>query len=114
MPLISLSTNLALEPAQELQLASQLSALVAKSLGKPEQWVMAHISSGQSMSFAASFDPCAYIECKSIGLKDGQIPPLAREVSQLLQQELQLDPSRVYIEFASAEPQRWGWNGGTF
>ena len=114
MPLITLSTNLALERSQEMGIARQLSVLVSAKIGKPEQWVMTHVHSQQSMTFAASDAPCAYLECKSIGLTDAQIPPLAAALCALLQNELQLDPARVYIEFSAAQPQHWGWNGGTF
>ena len=114
MPLISLSTNLTLERAQEMGIAKHLSVLTSAVIGKPEQWVMTHVNSQQSMIFAASDAPCAYLECKSIGLTDAQIPPLAAALCALLQHELQLDPARVYIEFSAAQPQHWGWNGSTF
>ncbi|MEW5837976.1 MAG: phenylpyruvate tautomerase MIF-related protein [Pseudomonadota bacterium] len=114
MPLLSLHTNLALEPEQESALAQQLSLLVSRLTHKPEQWVMVRVASAQTMHFASSDLPCAYLECKSIGLPDAQIPALAKEISALLHQGLQLDPARVYIEFASALPQHWGWNSGTF
>jgi len=42
------------------------------------------------------------------------MPPLAAALCALLQRELQLDPARIYIEFSAAQPQHWGWNGGTF
>jgi len=114
MPLISLSTNLTLDRAQEMGIAKHLSALASKIIGKPEPWVMTHVCSQQSMTFAATDTPCAYLECKSIGLTDAHIPLLTKALCALLQQELQLDPARVYIEFSAAQPQHWGWNGGTF
>ena len=114
MPLISLSTNLSLDCTQETGIAKRLSMLASEVIGKPEQWVMTRVSSQQSMTFAATDAPCAYLECKSIGLTDAQIPPLAAALCALLQHELQLDPARVYIEFSAAQPQHWGWNGSTF
>ena len=114
MPLISLYTNVKLDKAQEMLTARQLSTLASTQLGKPEQWVMVKVDAGQSMCFAGSDVPCAYLECKSIGLSDAQIPPLAAALSSLLQRQLHIDPARIYIEFASAKPQHWGWNGGTF
>ena len=114
MPLVSLRTNVSLEREQESAMAQQLSLLASRLTNKPEQWVMVHVASAQTMRFAASDLPCAYLECKSIGLSDAQIPLLAEGLSALLQQHLQLDPARIYIEFTSALPQHWGWNGGTF
>jgi len=114
VPLISLATNLVLDRAQEIDVAKHLSKLASEVIGKPEQWVMTLVNAQQSMSFAATNAPCAYLECKSIGLTDAQIPPLATALCALLQHELQLDPARVYIEFSAAQPQHWGWNGGTF
>lgn len=114
MPLITLSTNLVLERSQEIGIAKHLSVLASEVIGKPEQWVMTHVNSQQSMIFAATDAPCAYLECKSIGLTDAQMPPFAAALCALLQHQLQLDPARVYIEFSAAQPQHWGWNGGTF
>ena len=114
MPFISLHINLALTKPQESVLAQQLSSLGSKVLGKPEQWVMTLVASGANMSFAGNNQPCAYLECKSIGLNDAQIPELAGEISALLEREHKLDPARIYIEFSSAKAQHCGWNGGTF
>lgn len=114
MPFINLNTNIVLAAAQKKGLAHQLSSLASKYLDKPEQWVMCQVNTSLSMCFAGTDAPCAYLECKSIGLTEAQIPPLAEALCALLQQELQLDPARVYIEFSAAQPQHWGWNGGTF
>lgn len=114
MPLISLATNLVLDRTQEMGIAKRLSQLASEKIGKPEEWVMTRVSSQQSMTFAATDAPCTYLECKSIGLSDAQIPPLAAALCALLQRELHLDPARVYIEFNAAQPQHWGWNGSTF
>lgn len=114
MPLMSLHTNLVLTKPQENDIAQHLSSLGSKLLHKPEQWVMTLVVSGLSMSFAGNNQPCAYLECKSIGLDDAHIPDLAREISALLERELKLDPARMYIEFSSAKAQHWGWNSDTF
>ena len=114
MPLVSLHTNAELSKDQEITIARQLSTLASHQLGKPEQWVMIRVAAGQSMIHAGSEALCAYLECKSIGLNEAQIPALSKAISSLLQQQLHIDPARVYIEFASAQAQHWGWNGGTF
>ncbi|HES75764.1 MAG TPA: hypothetical protein ENO09_02010 [bacterium] len=114
MPLIHLNTNVVLDAAQEIEIAEHVSKLAAKLLRKPEQWVMAHVATRQSMIFAGSDMPCAFVECKSIGMRDPDIPLLADALCTLLHQHLQLDPARIYIEFTSAQAHQWGWNGGTF
>lgn len=114
MPLVQLFTNLPLPTEDEKALGLELSGLVAQALGKPEQWVMTRIASAQSMSFAGSHAPCAYLECKSIGLNDAQVRRLAAELPGHLHRQLGIDTARIYIEFGDAHADRWGWNGSTF
>jgi phenylpyruvate tautomerase PptA (4-oxalocrotonate tautomerase family) len=114
MPFINLRTNNVLDTAQKTDMAHQLSTLASRLLGKSEQWVMRQVDAGLSMCFAGTDAPCAYLECKSIGLSDTQIPPLAQELGALLHTQLGIEPARIYIEFTSAQAQQWGWNGSTF
>ncbi|MGK0673115.1 MAG: phenylpyruvate tautomerase MIF-related protein [Halothiobacillaceae bacterium] len=114
MPTLILNTNLCLDDARRADLSARLSRLTAEATRKPEQWVMTLLHDGRAMSFAGTQAPCAFVEFKSIGLSDADIPGIAARLCDLLQVQLGLDPARIYIEFAAAEPQRWGWNGTTF
>lgn len=112
MPYLKLKTNIRISDTPEL--LKQFSQLMAKQTGKPESYVMVEIASEQSLIFAGSDAPAAYLECKSIGLSSSQTKPLAAAICQLLQSRLQIEPQRVYIEFSDCPANYWGWNGSTF
>ena len=112
MPVLSIQTNAKLANKQAFLKAA--SALVAGALSKPESYVMIHASDNQSMSFAGTTEPLAYIELKSLGLTSGQTTDLSKHICDFLSQELSIDASRIYIEFSAPERVMFGWNGGTF
>lgn len=114
MPTLILNTNLRLDDTRRADLAVRLSRFTAEATRKPEQWVMTLLNDGKTMTFAGHDTPCAFVELKSIGLSDADMPGISAGLCSLLQAQLGLDPARIYIEFAAAEPQRWGWNGVTF
>lgn len=114
MPTLILNTNLRLDDDRRADLSARLSHFTAEATRKPEQWVMTLLNDGRAMGFAGTQAPCAFVEFKSIGLPDADMPDIAAGLCGLLQAQLGLDPARIYIEFAAAEPQRWGWNGATF
>lgn len=114
MPYLKIQTNQSLDEAASQALLEQASQTTAKALGKPESYVMVSIHGGVAMSFAGSSEPCAYLELKSLGLPDDQTANLSQTLCTLLAEELKLEPSRIYIEFASPERHMWGWNNATF
>lgn len=114
MPYLRIQTNLAVDEAHKQALLSDASALVAKALGKPESYVMVSFAPQQPMSFAGSDAPCAYLELKSIGLSDTKTPEISAELCKLLEREMDIPASRIYIEFADAPRAMWGWKGATF
>lgn len=114
MPTLIVNTNIALEDDLREVLGDRLSRFTAEATRKPEQWVMTLLNDGRPMTFAGTDSPCAFVEFKSVGLPEADMPGISAGLADLLRAELGLDPARVYIEFASAEPQCWGWNGATF
>ncbi|MCX8049954.1 MAG: phenylpyruvate tautomerase MIF-related protein [Methylohalobius sp.] len=112
MPYLRIETNLELKPEQKQAFLATASSELAKTLGKPEGYMMAQLVSGADLIFAGSREPCAYVELKSIGLKDSQM--LSQFVCELLTSQLGIPSRRVYIEFIDIDPKRWGWNGSTF
>lgn len=112
MPYLRIETNLELTPEQRDALLSIASTQLGETLGKPEAYVMVEVVCGVDLIFAGTREPSAYVELKSIGLKD--TPGLSRFVCGLLRSELSIPPHRVYIEFIDIDPKRWGWNNGTF
>lgn len=114
MPLLKILTNQSLDQAQQQQLLSDASQLVASELGKPENYVMVAIEPPVPMSFAGNTEPTAYLELKSIGLPESKTAGLSSALCGLIEKITGIKKDRVYIEFADAPRAMWGWNGGTF
>ena len=114
MPYLKIQTNRPVENDAAEQLVSSASKLVAEQLGKPERYVMVALDPPVPMSFAGSTDPLAYLELKSIGLPQDKTPAFSKALCGLIQQQLGIEPDRVYIEFADAPRAMWGWNNATF
>ncbi len=114
MPLLRIQTNRAVAEADQAGLIRQASARVAALLGKPERYVMVTLEHNPAMLFGGSDAPLAYLELKSIGLPANRTGELSKALCELMQQELDIAGDRVYIEFADAARNMWGWDGGTF
>lgn len=112
MPYIALQTNANI-PNKET-LIKEFSALAARELGKPESYVMAALEDGAKMLFGGSSEPCAFIQCKSIGLTESQTKKLSAGLSKFTSDSLGISLDRIYIEFAGVPGSMWGWKGGTF
>lgn len=114
MPLLKIQTNQDIAQQQVEQLLTSASQLVARELGKPENYVMVAIEPTIPMSFAGNTEPAAYLELKSIGLPESKTSELSSALCSLIEQSTNIKKDRVYIEFADAPRAMWGWNGGTF
>jgi phenylpyruvate tautomerase PptA (4-oxalocrotonate tautomerase family) len=116
MPLLHISTsNPPAEELQRAQLLKDLSALVARLLGKPERYVMISLTAREHMLFGGSNAPACYAELKNVGtLTPDQTEELSKALCQELSRGLGVAQDRIYIEFTNAEGAMWGWNGGTF
>ena len=114
MPLLKVSTNKAVQITAQTNFLKTVSKKVAEILQKPESFVMTMFDQPTPMTFGGSDEDTAFLEIKSIGLTEEQAAILATEIPELVEQELGIEPSRVYIEFANAPRKFWGWNKGTF
>lgn len=116
MPLIKVQTSVsAPEKSTVEQLLKELSASLAKHLGKPESYVMTAFEPDTAMTFAGTTDPVCYIEIKSVGTMGGdRTKAMSQEFCTKVNQALGVPQNRTYIEFADAAGAMWGWNGSTF
>lgn len=114
MPYLKLKTNQTISQEQSPELLAELSQLLAKTIGKPERYVMVELDADRDMIFSASNEPLAYLECKSIGLSSSQASSLSVSISQVLNKALNIPVDRIYIEFSNCPAEFWGWNGSTF
>ena len=116
MPLIKVQTSVD-APAETTveELLKQLSASLAKHLGKPESYVMTAFEPGYAMTFGGTTDPTCYIQVKSVGTMGGdRTQTMSQDFCAKVQAALGVPPDRTYIEFADSPGTMWGWNGRTF
>ena len=114
MPLLKLETAVSLSDEKRKALLETLSALVAKTLGKPEQYVMATVS---TVAILMSGQPgnAAFVEVRSIGgISSESNQKLSREICRVLEASLEVPSSLVYLNFSNIAPANWGWNNETF
>lgn len=114
MPYLKINTNKATDITAQTTFLKNASKKVAEILQKPEKFVMTQFDQPTPMTFGGTDEDLAYLEIKSIGLTNEQAAQLAKEIPSIVEKELEIDPSRVYIEFADATRSFWGWNKGTF
>ncbi|GMR07976.1 MAG: phenylpyruvate tautomerase MIF-related protein [Gammaproteobacteria bacterium] len=114
MPYVKIQSNISIDEQQARDLLTSISQLTARELGKPESYVMVALEPLTTMMFAGSDEPLAYLELKSIGLPDSKTAQLSEVLCDVMQESLGISKDRVYIEFADAPRNMWGWNGGTF
>ncbi|VDN50411.1 unnamed protein product [Dracunculus medinensis] len=114
MPFYQINTNL---PADKIpaNFAKEASALVANTLGKPENYVAVQIASGQNMTFAGSAEPCAVCVLKSIGCVGGRVNNShAEKLFKQLNDKLGIRKDRIYVEFIDVDASTFAYNGRTF
>lgn len=116
MPTVVLSVNVPSNKVLDLRVAQRLSAIASYRTGKPEQYVISHVLSEQTMTFGGTDEPAGFARFVSIGaLKPETNASIAADVAELLSSSYGIEASRTYIEFVDVK-ERWmfGWNGGTF
>jgi len=114
MPYISIETNQTVDQAANRDLMKKLSAFIAELLGKPESYVMVTIKPGTPLIFAGSDEPAAFVRLKSIGLPKERCTEFSEKICDFVEQELEVPPNRVFIDFKDLERELFGWNSKTF
>jgi phenylpyruvate tautomerase PptA (4-oxalocrotonate tautomerase family) len=112
MPLLEITCNTTI--ADEAGLASQASTFTAGMLGKPESYVMVKVHSSQTLIFGGSNEPVAHVKLKSLGLPENRTAEYSEKICDFIGSALNIDSSRIYIEFSSPERHMWGWDSRTF
>lgn len=113
MPCLTLHTNLTLDSTTREATLKSLSALVARELSKPEAYVLIDLKDGCTMSFGGTSEPLAHVQLDSLGFAK-QPAELSATLCAHLQEQLQLEPARIYIKFTDHPRHMYGWNGKTF
>ncbi|KAK8967740.1 hypothetical protein KSP40_PGU011212 [Platanthera guangdongensis] len=100
MPTLNLTTNVPVDAVVASDVLKDATKIVAKTIGKPESYVMILLNGSQPISFAGSEEPAAYGELISIGgLSPAVNGKLSSAIADLLQTKLSVEGSRFYIKF---------------
>ncbi|KAI5066061.1 hypothetical protein GOP47_0018685 [Adiantum capillus-veneris] len=115
MPTLNISTNVPLDGVSTSDILKDASKAVAKTVGKPEQYVMVLLRGGVPMSFGGSEEPAAYGELASIGgLGPSVNKSISAAIAAILESKLSVPKSRFYLKFSDVKGSDFGWNGSTF
>lgn len=112
MPVFKLQSNKRIDNQKDWM--KDATAFLSETLSKPEKFIMVHVEENHDMMFAGSAEPLAYIELKSISLPEDKTREFSAAVCDFVEKTTGIPRSRIYIEFANAQPHMFGWNGATF
>ncbi|MTI64105.1 phenylpyruvate tautomerase MIF-related protein [Methylophaga sp.] len=111
MPYLNIRTNQ--EVKDEATLMKVASQTVSRASGKPETYVMITIDQQKPMLFGGSDAPTAILDYRSLGLP-GDRQGFSDTLCSMINEQLGIDGSRIYISMTDSERQNWGWNHSTF
>jgi len=101
-------------PTEEV-LHQEIRGIIAKCIGKSEDFVLTVFNPNTSMQFGAKAGISAYCEIKNVGvLSPDTTNQIASFITEVLSTKLKISPEQLYIEFQESERHLWGWNGKTF
>ena len=115
MPTLNVTTNATVDRVAASDFVRAASSLVAKVVGKPEAYVMVCLRESQTMCFAGTEDPTAFVELISLGSIGGEKnKDISRTLCDFLQEKVGVPPNRTYIRFVDPQRSDFGFNGSTF
>lgn len=113
MPYIQTTSNVAISGRKEQAIKERMGRAIECIPGKTEGWLMLSFRDNVSMYFKGEDEPCAICEVKIFGTaSDEAYAALTEELTDILREELDIDPDRIYITYSEIDV--WGWNGGNF
>lgn len=111
MPFIKTTTNVTISPKKAAHIKEKMGEAIAIIPGKSESWLMVQLIDNANLFFKGEDDPCAICEVKLYGSAEEEAyAELVDALTDILHEELDLDPDRVYVTFE--EIASWAWNSG--
>ena len=116
MPLIIVHCSTELKKDTLHSLSSSLTELTAQVLDKSVDFVMTVFQKTELQSFGLDTDsPSLFIEVKNVGALSAETTSaLSSKISALCSELINVQSSRIYIDFQESPRHLWGWNGKTF
>ena len=113
MPNIAVKTNVSISKEKETLLKSKLGQAIAILPGKSESWLMCSFEDNCRVWFQGGDEPAAFVEVQVYGkINPSAADNLTAELCLLIQGELGIPQSRIYVKYE--EVALWGWNGNNF
>lgn len=114
MPFVTVKAPVELALPEKEELLKLLAGIVADTLAKPIQYVMATYSV-ETVLIDSITGLGAYIEVKTIGGLNPEVNnTLAAELGNLIHNALGIPDDRIYISFEDVPGENWAWKGKTF
>lgn len=113
MPFINVKTNVSVSAGKEEAVKSALGQAVTAIPGKSESWLMVGLQPDYKLYFKGESSPAAMVEVSIFGsAPSSAFEKLTAKVCDILNKELEIPPSRVYVSYSQTPD--WGWNGSNF
>jgi phenylpyruvate tautomerase PptA (4-oxalocrotonate tautomerase family) len=113
MPLLQITSNIALTEAEKKNALQTLSKAAAELLDKSEDYIMTSWTTAK-MTMAGTDTHAVYLSLYSIRLPEEETSRLSKELCERLSLIVEVRADRIYINFNDVSPALWGWNGKTF
>ncbi|MBQ8509805.1 MAG: hypothetical protein IJ493_07865 [Clostridia bacterium] len=114
MPYINVKVSTHLTDEQEQALKAGLGQAITAIPGKSETYLMVCIEDDAHLWLGGKdAEPHAMIDVKILGhAKPADFDRMTGQLCQLMEKQLSIKPSNVYVTYAEVE--NWGWNGSNF
>lgn len=114
MPYIRTTVSKEITDEKRENLKKKLGNAIALIPGKSESWLMLAFEDKVNMYFKGDgSQDYAYVEVNIFGsASDAAYDRLTAAISEIINEELGIDRSNIYIKYEEAE--HWGWNGSNF
>ncbi len=114
MPYIRTTVSKEITDEKKNALKAKLGQAIALIPGKSEAWLMLTFEDNMKMYFRGDCsEDYAYLEVSLFGsASDAAYDRLTQALSEIINEELGIDRSNIYIKYEEAE--HWGWNGSNF
>jgi phenylpyruvate tautomerase PptA (4-oxalocrotonate tautomerase family) len=111
MPCIETKVNVKITKEKEELLKARFGKAIELIPGKSEGWLMLSFEDECNLYFKGTKEPgIAFVEVKIFGKSgDEAYARLTAAITDILNQELNISPSRIYVKYE--EVAHWGWNG---
>ena len=114
MPYIRTTVSNELTDAKREAIKAKFGQAIALIPGKSESWLMLTFEDKMNMYFKGDCsEDYAYLEVSIFGsTSDAAYDRLTAALSEIVNEELGIDRSNIYIKYEQAD--HWGWNGVNF